>query len=242
MALGPLLTRILLRLRRAWSIQWGQDPITGLRIARRSDLVELGTRGGRWTVPADLVSAESIVYCVGCGEDISFDLALIERFGCSVHAFDPTPRAIAHVAKVASGERRYHFLPLGLWSRPDRLRFFAPRDPRHVSHSALNLQGTQDYFEADVDRLSAIMSRAGHTGLDLLKLDIEGAEYAVLDSLHEDGLRPGVLCVEFDEHFHPQDDDYRNRIKRAVERLLAAGYVLCHTSGNANYTFVRTPS
>ena len=38
---------------------------------------------------------------MGCGEDISFDLGLIEMFDCDVYGFDPTPKSIDFVNKVA---------------------------------------------------------------------------------------------------------------------------------------------
>ena len=113
------------------------------------------------------------------GEDITFDLGIIERFGCYVVAFDPTPRAIAHVAEHAADEPRFTFRPVGLWSEDTSLRFFAPRDPAHVSHSAVNLQRTETYFEAEVRTLPTLMHELGHDRIDLLKLDIEGAEHGV---------------------------------------------------------------
>jgi hypothetical protein len=50
------------------------------RIRSRDDLVRLGSKYGGWIVPATLVRPDSVCYCVGVGEDISFDLALIERW------------------------------------------------------------------------------------------------------------------------------------------------------------------
>src|SRR5438552_4122743 len=106
-------------------------------------LERIGSTYGGWAVPKDLISSEWICYCGGAGEDITFDLGMIERFGVHVYCFDPTPRSAAHVAQVAAGLSRFHFYPIGLWDRNDSIRFFAPRDPSHVSHSALNLQGTE---------------------------------------------------------------------------------------------------
>ena len=65
-----------------------------VEVRARPDMIEMGTRGyGFWSVPEILLGPESVCYLVGTGEDISFDLALIDRFGCTVHAFDPVPSA-----------------------------------------------------------------------------------------------------------------------------------------------------
>jgi len=167
-------------------------------------------------------------------------LALIAEFGCEVHGFDPTPRAIQHVERVAKDQPRYVFHAVGLWSERKLMRFFAPVDPRHVSHSLLNVQKTESFFEAQVERLAEIQRELGHTRVGLLKLDIEGAEYEVLRTLEEDSIFPQILCVEFDEFFHPLDAAFKTRIRDRVQRILSRGYELVHTSGNANYTFART--
>jgi hypothetical protein len=80
------------------------------------------------------------------------------------------------------------------------------------------------------------MRELGHTRLDLLKLDIEGAEYEVLKSIGS--TRIGVLCVEFDENFHPLDAGYVDRITSAILSLKRQGFEMIHTTGNANYTFL----
>ncbi|PHJ66984.1 hypothetical protein VF14_27690 [Nostoc linckia z18] len=215
------------------------DEITGTKILSRKDLLHIGTDYGGWVVPKELLNPNSICYCVGCGEDITFDLGLIEEFNCNIYAFDPTPRAIKHVREKAAHYDKYHFFDIGLWDREEKLRFYAPKDSAHVSHSALNLQKTQEFFVAQVDRLANVMHKNGHTHLDLLKLDIEGAEYKVVNSIIEDELDIKILCVEYDECFNPLDTNYRDRIKESVASLLQFGYSLVYAQGNGNYTFFK---
>jgi FkbM family methyltransferase len=167
----------------------------GLRPTRRVATVPLGTRYGRWHVPLQLLTPESVVYSVGVGEDVSFDLALIERVGCHVWAFDPTPRAIAFAARL--DEPRFHFHPWALWSTDTTLPFFVPANLDWVSHSLVNLHGTEDHIEVPCRSIHSIMRELGHQRVDLLKLDIEGAEYEVLGSLGE--VHPDILCVELDQ-------------------------------------------
>ncbi len=78
-----------------------------------------------WFVPIRVFLGESICYLVGVGEDISFDLSLIEELGCDVWAYDPTPRAVEHVRRSASAVDEFHFEPVGLWTEQATLKWFA---------------------------------------------------------------------------------------------------------------------
>jgi FkbM family methyltransferase len=199
----------------------------------------LGSPYGGWKIPSSFLGPDSVAYCAGAGEDITFDVALIQRFGCEVYAIDPTPRAKAHVARTAPADKRFHFLDVGLWDRDEVIRFYAPADPAHVSHSALNLQRTSTFFEAPVKKLSTIMREHRHTKLNLLKLDIEGAEYRVLDSLIADDVHVDVICVEYDEALLPLDADYLIRIRRSAYALMCHGYSLVAVEPACKLTFVR---
>jgi hypothetical protein len=76
------------------------------------------------------------------------------------------------------------------------------------------------------------MSELGDDHVDLIKMDIEGAEHVVLGSLLSEGPLPDVLCVEFDQ---PQS---AINVVCAVKRLQVAGYSLAKVEG-WNYTFLR---
>ncbi|MBA2346752.1 MAG: FkbM family methyltransferase [Solirubrobacterales bacterium] len=217
----------------------GKDSISSAKILGRNDLKELGSEYGGWVIPSSLFRSDSVCYCVGCGEDISFDLGLIDAFGCDVYGFDPTPRAIAYVKKVAGPNPKYHFHDIGLWDKEDTLKFFVPKNPNHVSHSLVNLQKTEEYLSVNVNRLSNVMSSLGHQNLDLLKIDIEGAEYKVIESIIEDGIDVKVICVEYDECFNPLNAKYKERIRDSVNSLIENGYSLVCAQGNGNYTLVR---
>ena len=197
------------------------------RVVSSHDLVRLGSAYGGWWVPAGLLDARSIVYSAGVGEDVSFDLALIERFQCHIWAIDPTPRSIEFARGI--NDPRFHFVSHGIWSDDSEQRFYAPANAEHVSHSILNVQGTQSYFTASCRSLPTLMRELGHDHVDLLKMDIEGAEGPVLNAMLRQGITPRVLCVEFDAVDPPW------RLRGRVRRLEDAGYVVRNIE-DRNYT------
>lgn len=216
------------------------DNIAFTKINGRDDLKEIGTTYGGWVVPVSLLNAGSIVYCLGCGEDISFDLGLINQFKCDIFAFDPTPRAIKFVKKVAGQNPKYHFFEVGVWDKEETLEFYAPKNPQHVSHSLMNLQGTENFIAVKVKRLKQLMDSLDHNNIDLLKMDIEGAEYKVIETIIEDKIDIKVICVEYDECFNPLDNNYKKRVQKSVSSLISYGYSLVCSQGNGNYTFVKS--
>ena len=73
---------------------------------------KLGSDYGDWFIPIHLLNEQSICYCFGAGEDISFDIELIRHYGCHVYTFDPTPRSIEHVRLLINKTRHHQQTPI----------------------------------------------------------------------------------------------------------------------------------
>ena len=254
-ALGDLRRRVL----RRWICWWMRRRLD----VRKLELTRLGDAGAGWTLPTSKILSDTTAVCVGAGEDITFDVELNKK-GINVFTIDPTPRAKAHVglvlAAAASGSsapinnsqadfydlhgfdrRRFTFLDIGLWNANTSKRFFAPRDPNCVSHSIVNLQRTTNGFEAKCMTLQSICEAMSIKKIQILKLDVEGAEYAVLKNIVDTGLLPEVLCVEFDEAANPLNLRAMKRIDEVIGLLKQAGYAFLHCEyGNA--LFIRGDS
>ncbi len=237
--------------RKLWSraARRRRERILGRLLDRHHEsLFRIRTSYGDWIVPETALIPGGTAVCVGAGEDISFDLCLNKR-GMRVFTADPTPRAVKHVRQVLDGAlrgknvpignsraehydfdgfdpNRFTFLDVGLSDRSSVLRFWAPKDPSHVSHSIVNLQRTEEYFDAQCVRLQDLCAANGIDRIEILKLSVGGAEYAVLKDLVEGRLRPRVVCVEFDEGPNVQDTESLQRISDAVREMKQAGYRL----------------
>ena len=200
--------------------------------------VWLGNAGARWCVCPQDLSTSSVVYSFGVGEDISFDLALIERFGLQVHAFDPTPRSIEWL-QTQTVPREFVFYAYGVGDFDGNCAFLPPENPAHVSHSIVARESSRPAIEVAVHRLETIMKMLGHKQVDLLKMDIEGAEYGVLADLLSCGIPVKQLLVEF-HHRWPQIGI--EKTKQAIRALNQAGYRIFHVSaGGEEYSFLMLP-
>ena len=193
-------------------------------VERELPCVRLGTEYGGYAILKDSIKADSIVYSFGIGEDISFDLALMKDCGCEVFGFDPTPRSIAWV-RSQDPPAAFHVKEIGVAGYDGKASFAPPRDPTHISHSmsAPNDDASAPRVEFEVRRLSTLMKEHGHERLDLLKMDVEGAEYDVIEDLLSQGLRPTQFLVEF---HHGRHGIAVSKTEAALAALKAAGYVI----------------
>lgn len=198
-----------------------------------------GSEYGGWSIPAASLGPDSVVVDVGLGEDISFSTSLIDRYQCSVHGFDPTPRAIDYVKNLAYPKFLLH--KFGVASRSGRASFYLPNNELHVSGSLTrsNHTGLQQ-IEVDLVTLDDVSALVGSDRIDLLKLDIEGAEYELLmdECFARHAPRIGILCIEF---HHRWPGHGVQATERAVKRLNELGF-LCtwvNSTTNEEFTFVR---
>jgi FkbM family methyltransferase len=157
----------------------------------------IGSDYGDYALDPSGIQQDSIVYSLGVGEDISWDLALIQRYGVTVHAFDPTPRVKEWLAsRTLPGQ--FHFHEVGIADVDGETAFYLPPRSDFVSHSVIHArQYSQESIRVPMTRLSTAMQRLGHSRIDILKMDIEGAEYAVLEDIVREKIPVGQILVEF---------------------------------------------
>jgi FkbM family methyltransferase len=202
----------------------------------RRETLWLGNADARWCVcPRDL-SASSIVYSFGVGEDISFDLALIERYGLRVDAFDPTARSIEWL-RNQTVPREFSFHAYGIADFDGNCLFLPPENPAHVSHTIVARESSRPAIEVPVHRLGTVMKILGHQQISLLKMDIEGAEYGVVADMLACGIPVKQLLVEF-HHRWPHIGV--EKTKQAIRALNEAGYRIFSVSPSGEeYSFQR---
>ena len=208
----------------------------GLMQSRGWPILELGDRstGCSWRIcPTDL-NSESVVYCGGVGRDVTFEHSLVKQFGCSIVLFDPSPTGKDTMSRLENQIPQFRFHPVALAGECGTLTFAPPLNAEEGSWFQ-QAKGA-DVIEVPSVDLSTLMRRNGHDHIDLIKIDIEGAEYGVLDHLLARRLPVRQVAVEF--HHSNLPGIRRSQSIRAILKMRRAGYKLLDQDGN-NHTFFR---
>ena len=199
--------------------------LTGKELRLRNDINIPVVKDGGWWFSPESFNKDSIVYSLGVGDEIDFDLAIIEQYGVEVFAFDPTPSSIDMLDESKLPER-FHFQPWAVTATDGSLQFY-PRLKKDGTKSDVMFtmipeeETKDDVIEVPAYSLSTITSKLGHDRIDVLKMDIEGAEYEVREGLLESPVKPTQLLVEFHHRF------VENGLERTydiISRLRDAGY------------------
>ncbi len=199
--------------------------LAGKELRLRNDIsIPVIKDGGWWFTPEGL-TADSIVYSLGVGDDIDFDLAVIEKYGVQVHAFDPTPSSI-DMLDATDLPQQFAFHPWAVSASDGGLSLYPhlrkDGTKSDIMYTMIAEEETvDDAIEVPAYSLSTISEKLGHERIDLMKMDIEGAEYEVLDGLLSSSIKPTQLLVEFHHRFPGIGLEKTADI---IERLRGAGY------------------
>ena len=121
------------------------------------------------------------------------------------------------------------FFPIGLAAHAGMLQFSVPVDSNEGSYSVV--QEGIDVVSFECYDLSTIMSRNGDSHIDLLKMDIEGFEFDIINQFLDQNIPVRQLCVEFHRWLRP------GATLRTMARLYRAGYRIIYKQ-YGDYTFL----
>jgi FkbM family methyltransferase len=192
-----------------------------------------GSNYGGWSIFSGSINENSVVYSVGLGTDVSFDQSIIGKYNCKVFGIDPTPGVEDFIMK--SNLKGFSYIKAGLAETTGQAKFFLPDNPEFISHS-FKSENTSEYILVDVYNLADLMKLNGHDKIDLLKCDIEGFEYGVINFLIEKNLKIKQLLIEFHHGMYGfTNEDTINSIKN----LKDYGFKLFNISNTGReYSFI----
>lgn len=186
-------------------------------------LANMGTEYGGNRIDLDLIPEGSTIISAGVGEDISFDLELMRLKGCKIIGIDPTIKSKVFMEKhFEAGLKDFVFLHKALVpksSASEKIRMYVNGNPDHVSDSELphHRAASANFYEAEAVTLDELLE--AYKDVSLIKLDIEGSEYGVIEEMPETDVPQ--MCVEF--HHFCSEYTFADTISM-VSKLMSMGY------------------
>lgn len=199
--------------------------ISGRELWLKTDIEHEVLESDGWHYIPEMLERDSVVYSLGVGDSIDLDIDLIHHYSLVVHAFDPTPFSEEWIATLELPQR-FVFHPWAAAGEDGSLRLFRRVNKRGkksaVMWTAEGVAGDgTDYIDVPAYTIRTIMEKLGHGRIDLLKIDVEGAEYGILDSLGDVDELPTQLLVEFHHRFPGIG---KQRTADCIDNLRALGY------------------
>jgi len=207
---------------------------------------------GGWMICPIGLNSKSIVYSFGIGENVEFDQKMIQKFNLEkLYAFDPTPKSIHYVQtqqEVGLLDRnRFQLFPVALVgdATQTEMKMFLPKNSKFVSGSVIKSSNSDHLDEGNYVMVKAmdlprIMKMLNHDHIDLLKLDIEGAEFDVFKALLSNGSFTYCNQVLVEQHarfFDPKVG--KQKLEEMNQLLIGNGFILIHVEKDEEYTYVR---
>jgi FkbM family methyltransferase len=187
------------------------------------------------------LSSDSVVVDGGCSYEADFSVHLMRRHGVRAFGVDPTRKhrdALRLLEKQYAG--LFTHVPCAIAGSNGVLTFHESRINESGSLLDDHVNVTHDpttSYDVEAVTLASLLERLGVGRVEILKLDLEGAEYALFESMKpEELLRFNQLFVEFHHHAvtHFSEADTR----RIVALISGFGFK-AFSLDDHNYLFYR---
>lgn len=225
-----------------WRIKLFLKRLSGRELWIRPDIKLPTVTSEDWSFSASHLRSDSVVYSLGVGDSVTFDLQVIEETKATVHAFDPTPFAVIWVnSQALPPQFIFHQWAV---SSNDGVLFMTRRTNRRGKKSKVMWSSVseptvgEEVIEVPCFSLQSIMQKLNHDCIDLLKMDVEGSEYEILQEIISMPHKPTQLLVEFHHRF---PEIGMKKTVECIRDLRAVGYrVLSVSATGREISFIHT--
>jgi FkbM family methyltransferase len=201
--------------------------------SRRARTVLIG-KSDQWAILAGSISNDSFIVSAGVGHSISFEEELVERFNAHIVLLDPSPTGLKTIASKKD-MRNIEFRKLGLAATPGEVRFGLPDQ---ADEGSFRKGGDDDGVSFACTSLSDLIHEHGGREVDLLKIDVEGFEYEIIQSIIDEKLAVKQICVEIHHNRVISLDKTIFDAMALILKLAMSDYRIIYNK-NMDFTFVK---
>lgn len=185
-----------------------------------------------------------VAYDLGVRDDAEFALTAIKEFGCVVRSYDPSPITSqwwenekvgghpwekkdpnVHELKELEKQGKYKLYKQAATEKEGTLEMFTYNWDQVSTVRALEGQDKQQKLEVPAKSYSAMLKDNGDTHIDIMKVDIEGSEFAFLKGMFDQGC-PQIEHLLFEWHSENFDKSLAcpPEVKEMEDKFKKCGY------------------
>ncbi len=169
------------------------------------------------------LTKDSIVYSFGIGQDATFDMMLMNKIGCKVYAFDPDRLASEYVVSTGLVDNPlFSFSNSAVSGDGAVINYFEYEKTEEEDGSGSFYCHTDGYIgqkELKTTTIGEIMSTNGHTHVDLLKMDVEGAEYEIINCIAQSSIPISQITMEMHGRFFSDCREKNIKLRQQMREL-----------------------
>lgn len=179
------------------------------------------------------ISDKKIVLDIGANVGL-WSKYIIYKGSSKVYCFEPNRKALEHLNKTFKAENNVTIFNLGIYKEKSKIPFYIDESNSLVS-SVLSDSNNQPSYEIECITLKDALEMTGETKIDLVKMDIEGAEFEVIDNLDSYiSSKIDSFLIEYHD-FYFADGDFK--ISSMEKKLVDLGYQI-QRSKNPDSRFI----
>lgn len=163
---------------------------------------------------------------IDCGANLGHVTYKMAEKGATVFAFEPNPYVFALLQERFRLQPNVVCINKGVWHRNDKMKLYMYADSKHnpVGYSYASsifannpIIDQQDYVEVDIVDLTEFIHLLGRR-IKLLKIDIEGAEFDILEKLIATNQYWSIdrIVVETHEWLIPDTQERAARLRQQI--------------------------
>ena len=213
-------------------------------IGKQLNLIRMKKLGIQFLPPNyiyfDNFNEQSVIVDVGCGYEAEFSKFMIEKYNLNAFGVDPTMKHTPSLKMLEESTKgKFHHLAIAVTKKDGFITFHESKqnESGSILLEHINIQKDEiTSYNVESVSLSELVQRIGTTPVDFIKLDLEGAEYELLDKISDEDINPfKQIFIEFHHHC---TNHSTQETKLLVQNICSKGFKV-FTLDQHNYLFYK---
>lgn len=160
---------------------------------------------------------------------------ILSRNARKVYCFEPNRKALSHLKYGLRNDKNATIVEKAVYKENATLKFYI-NEENSLTSSVLPESGHSPSYDVDAISLENAINLTGEDRIDLVKIDIEGAEFDIIENLSQDVFdRIDSFLIEYHDFYFTEGMAKVNALEQQLER---AGYTIHRsTIPNVKYVF-----